>query len=130
MASAMPLQEVHNLPTNHPVNFAKAVQKGPSGRMVPEAATNTEEALPVFDLGLWLAIQGHEMTKELPAEVHQLCKQLADCLERTGCLVVSDHPVGGCCITQIFVLAVAAASELVTVTRCAPSIASSVTLAV
>ena len=88
MASSIPLQEVHNLPTNQPGYSAKAGHKTTSSPMGPRAATNTEEALPVFDLGLWLAIQNHDRTKDLPAEVGELCKQLANCLERTGCLVV------------------------------------------
>jgi hypothetical protein len=77
-----PLQEVQNLAA-----VLKQQQSNSSSikaNMATSAASNTQEALPVFDLSAFLALNGQPASKELQEQ----CKQLAECLARTGCLVV------------------------------------------
>lgn len=86
----MPLQEVQNIATEALKQQGSLKQSS----MAPQAAVNTQEALPVFDLSEFIALEGGEPT---PGLVEQ-CKQLAECLARTGCLVVSmkqKHSVSG-----------------------------------
>ena len=46
--------------------------------------------LPTLDLGPFLA----QLNSSPPSAVQQLCKALAQCLSRTGCVVVKDPRVG------------------------------------
>jgi hypothetical protein len=80
-----PLQEVQNLAAV--LNQQQSSISSVKARMATPAASNTQEALPVFDLSAFLALDGQKLSPELQEQ----CKQLADCLARTGCLVVSKQ---------------------------------------
>ncbi|KAF6250741.1 Clavaminate synthase-like protein [Scenedesmus sp. NREL 46B-D3] len=82
-----PLQEVQNLAAV--LNQQQSSSGSIKANMATSAASNTQEALPVFDLSAFLALAGQPATHEL----HEQCKQLAECLARTGCLVVRDPRV-------------------------------------
>eukprot|EP00879_Flechtneria_rotunda_P021970 GHRR01023170.1.p1 GENE.GHRR01023170.1~~GHRR01023170.1.p1 ORF type:complete len:229 (+),score=50.13 GHRR01023170.1:213-899(+) len=89
----MPLREVQNLASTNLTHTSAGCKAAPSENqmtaMAPHATTNLQEALPVFDLAPFLALDGQAPS----AELLQLCQQLADCLARTGCLVVRDPHV-------------------------------------
>uniref|UniRef100_A0A383VB58 Isopenicillin N synthase-like Fe(2+) 2OG dioxygenase domain-containing protein n=1 Tax=Tetradesmus obliquus TaxID=3088 RepID=A0A383VB58_TETOB len=82
-----PLQEVQNLAAV--LNQQQRSSGSVKAHMATSAASNTQEALPVFDLSAFLALDGQPPTPELQEQ----CKQLAECLARTGCLVVRDPRV-------------------------------------
>lgn len=82
-----PLQEVHNLAAA--LNQQQRSSGSGKAHMATPAASNTQEALPVFELSAFLALDGQPPT----AELQEQCKQLAECLARTGCLVVRDPRV-------------------------------------
>ena len=88
-----PLQEVQNRPTAQQQLHSPSKQQlhsigsqqGSSSSSTPMQQTSTQDLLPVFDLSDFLALpDGQEPS---PALLQQ-CKQLADCLVKTGCLVV------------------------------------------
>lgn len=80
-----PLQEVHNLAAA--LNQQQRSSGSGKAHMATPAASNTQEALPVFELSAFLALDGQPPT----AELQEQCKQLAECLARTGCLVVKKQ---------------------------------------
>lgn len=87
-----PLQEVQNRPTAHQQLHSPSKQhlhstgsQQGSSSSTPMQQASTQDLLPVFDLSDFLALpDGQEPS---PALLQQ-CKQLADCLVKTGCLVV------------------------------------------
>eukprot|EP00878_Enallax_costatus_P011232 GHUV01011729.1.p1 GENE.GHUV01011729.1~~GHUV01011729.1.p1 ORF type:complete len:329 (+),score=73.58 GHUV01011729.1:124-1110(+) len=91
MNKSLPLQEVQNLAAarNHPPSHKLGSMLTRSSSTGVPYASDTQDALPVFDLAPFLALQGQAPG----AELMQQCQQLADCLARTGCLVIRDPRV-------------------------------------
>lgn len=82
-----PLQEVQNRPQQqlHPnQQLHKAVPLSSSSSS-PMQQASTQELLPVFDLSGFLALSDGQAPS---GALLQQCQQLAECLVRTGCLVV------------------------------------------
>jgi hypothetical protein len=81
-----PLQEVQNRPQQqlHPnQQLHKAVHRSSSS---PMQQASTQELLQVFDLSDFLALADGQAPS---GALLQQCQQLAECLVKTGCLVVS-----------------------------------------
>jgi len=80
-----PLTEVQNWPQQQ-LHRSKQTSAMPQhNSSTPMQPASTEELLPVFDLRDFLALQDAEAPS---AVLLEQCKQLAECLAKTGCLVV------------------------------------------
>lgn len=81
-----PLQQIQNLTAHDYLASSKlnAMSARPSATSL-SPAVDTQEALPVFEIAPFIALDGQTPA----AQLMQQCQQLADCLARTGCLLVS-----------------------------------------
>jgi hypothetical protein len=99
------LQDLHNLPRQHTSPrqqlhaascAAPAVAQAPaaaSSSMAAPQPASTQELLPVFDLAAFLALAPGQQP---PPELMQQCRDVARCLEETGCVVVRLLDVPPC----------------------------------
>lgn len=80
-------QELQNvpLPQQQLHQHLKAQPNKSNSDQQPMQRASTQDLLPVFDLSAFLALAEGEAPSE---ELLEQCRQLAECLVKTGCLVV------------------------------------------
>ena len=82
-----PLTEVQNRPAQQQLHQHKQLHKPVQDNSIASMQQpSTQDLLPVFDLTDFLALPDGQAPS---AALLEQCKQLAECLARTGCLVVS-----------------------------------------
>lgn len=80
-----PLQEVQNCPQQLSKQLSNRELKSSSSASMQQPQASTQDLLPVFDLSDFLALQAGQQPS---TAVVEQCRQLAECLVKTGCLVV------------------------------------------